>query len=135
MCKFAGPNAPGFRAVSTGIREWVNEAPAIIAARWHVEEQEKAFRMQQDIKERMSPFVSPSSPFITSSYPRRSSDSSSVSTLSLPIPNSHIESAVPRSLIMDTTSFPTVTVGGRILPPEEVQELSDQLYKLCRRSI
>ncbi|KAG6063054.1 hypothetical protein E4U32_001681 [Claviceps aff. humidiphila group G2b] len=136
MCKFASPNAPGFRAVSTDIREWVHEAPAFISARWDAEEQDKAFRMQQDVKERISPFVSPaSSPFVTNPYPRRSSESfiSSISSLSLSTPVSD----VPRSLITDTAEchFPTVTVGGRILPREEVQELSDQLYKLCRRSI
>ncbi|KAG5987336.1 hypothetical protein E4U43_005118 [Claviceps pusilla] len=151
MCKFASPNAPGFRAVSTDIREWVHEAPAIVSARWGVEEQEKAFRMQQDIKERMSPFVSPSSAFLTGPYQRHSIDLSSMSSLcslsslSLSTASSASTSAttspsastcaVPRSLLMDSTSFPTVTVGGRILPPEELQELSDQLYKLCRRSI
>ncbi|KAG5922967.1 hypothetical protein E4U42_005083 [Claviceps africana] len=129
MCKFAGPNAPGFRALSTDIREWVREAPATVAARWLVEEQEKAFRMQQDVHERISPFVSPSPPFVTDPYRRHSADLSSISSLSLP----GSVSAVPRTL-MDST-FPTVTVGGRVLPPEEVQELSDQLYKLCRRSI
>ncbi|KAG6091390.1 hypothetical protein E4U14_001084 [Claviceps sp. LM454 group G7] len=41
MCKFASPNAPGFRAVSTDIREWVHEAPAFISARWDAEEQDK----------------------------------------------------------------------------------------------
>lgn len=57
MCKFASPNAPGYRAVSTDIRQWVDEAPALINVRWEVEEQEKAFRMRQELHERMSPFV------------------------------------------------------------------------------
>ncbi|QPG97978.1 hypothetical protein C2857_007115 [Epichloe festucae Fl1] len=133
MCKFASPNAPGYRAVSTDIRQWVDEAPALINVRWEVEEQEKAFRMRQELHERMSPFVSPSSPFITSSHPRHSSDLSSISSLSLSTP----ASAVPRSLVTDPAmlDFPTVTVGGRVLPPDEMQELSDQLYKLCRKSI
>ncbi|GAB0136668.1 hypothetical protein EsDP_00004962 [Epichloe bromicola] len=132
MCKFASPNAPGYRAVSTDIRQWVDEAPALINVRWEVEEQEKAFRMRQELHERMSPFVSPSSPFITSSHPRHSSDLSSISSLSLSTP----ASAVPRSLVTDPAmlDFPTVTVGGRVLPPDEMQELSDQLYKLCRKS-
>ncbi|KAG5998580.1 hypothetical protein E4U54_002166, partial [Claviceps lovelessii] len=101
--------------------------------------------------------VSPSSALLTGPYQRHSIDLSSMSSLcslsslSLSTASSSSTSssastsattspsastcAVPRSLLMESTSFPTVTVGGRILPPEELQELSDQLYKLCRRSI
>lgn len=58
MCKFASKNAPGFRAVSTDIRQWVQDAPALINVRWEAEEQDKATRMRHEIHERMSPFVS-----------------------------------------------------------------------------
>lgn len=58
MCKFESSSAPGFRAVSTDIRQWVLEAPAFVSMRWEVEEQEMATRMRNEIHERMSPYVS-----------------------------------------------------------------------------
>ncbi|GAO18377.1 hypothetical protein UVI_02009880 [Ustilaginoidea virens] len=58
MCKFASANAPGFRALSTDIRQWVRDAPAFISMRWEAEEQEKASRMRNEVHERISPFVS-----------------------------------------------------------------------------
>lgn len=57
MCKFDSPHAPGFRAVSTDIRQWVIEAPSLIQRRWVAEECERSARMQNEITERMSPFV------------------------------------------------------------------------------
>ncbi|KAJ6783953.1 hypothetical protein PWT90_02136 [Aphanocladium album] len=58
MCKFDSANAPGFRAVSTDIRQWVIDAPGLIQRRWAAEECERSARMQNEITERMSPFVS-----------------------------------------------------------------------------
>lgn len=58
MCKFSSSNAPGYRALSTDIRQWVMDAPDIIDVRWQVEEQERAARMRHEIHERMSPYVS-----------------------------------------------------------------------------
>ncbi|ODA75958.1 hypothetical protein RJ55_08599 [Drechmeria coniospora] len=57
MCKFDSPSAPGFRAISTDIRQWVLDAPAIIAVRWEMEEQERAARIRHELRERMSPYV------------------------------------------------------------------------------
>ncbi len=59
MCKFAGPNAPGFRTLSTDVREWVLEAPAVIEARWKIEDKENDVRMWNEIIERRmaSPMV------------------------------------------------------------------------------
>ncbi|KAK5995602.1 Protein SERAC1-like protein [Cladobotryum mycophilum] len=59
MCKFENAHSPGFGALSTDIRQWVLEAPSFVAMRWQVEEHEKASRMQHEIQERMSPFMSP----------------------------------------------------------------------------
>ncbi|KND89384.1 Protein SERAC1 [Tolypocladium ophioglossoides CBS 100239] len=58
MCKFASASAPGYRALSTDIRQWVLDAPALIAVRWDVEGLERATQMHNEIHERMSPFVS-----------------------------------------------------------------------------
>lgn len=58
MCKFASASAPGFRALSTDIRQWILDAPALIAVRWEVEGLERTARMRNEIHERMSPFVS-----------------------------------------------------------------------------
>lgn len=63
MCKFESANAPGYRTVSTTIRDWVREAPPVIAIRWHVEDEDRLVRAKQDINERMRPFVSQSSPY------------------------------------------------------------------------
>ncbi|UNI17675.1 hypothetical protein JDV02_004001 [Purpureocillium takamizusanense] len=74
MCKFSGPNAPGYRALSTDIRQWVMDAPALIDVRWQVEEQERATRMRHEIHERMSPFMSPCpspAPYAAVAAPRR----------------------------------------------------------------
>lgn len=57
MCKFDGPNAPGYRVVSTDIRQWVLDAPAVVRVRWQIEEEETAARMRSDIQERISPMV------------------------------------------------------------------------------
>ena len=62
MCKFNSVNAPGFRIVSTAIRDWVAEAPGLIRGRWGVEEEERLACARHDIGERMRPIVSCSKP-------------------------------------------------------------------------
>lgn len=57
MCKFDSKNAPGYRTISTAIREWVLDAPDVIATRWRVEEDEKLARAKHEIEERMKPWV------------------------------------------------------------------------------
>lgn len=54
MCKFDSANAPGFRAVSTDIRQWVLDAPSLVSVRWEVEESEIAARMCNELQERFS---------------------------------------------------------------------------------
>lgn len=65
MCKFASASAPGFRALSTDIRQWALDAPSLVAVRWEVEGLERAARMRHEMRERMSPFVS-SAPWASS---------------------------------------------------------------------
>lgn len=57
MCKFDNPNAPGFRALTTDMRQWIIDAPGLIAGRWAVEEDELSARLRHEIHERISPFV------------------------------------------------------------------------------
>ncbi|UKZ76322.1 hypothetical protein TrVFT333_004024 [Trichoderma virens FT-333] len=57
LCKFENANSPGFRALSTDLRQWVLVAPDVIAVRWDMEEQEKAARMKYEVQERMSGWV------------------------------------------------------------------------------
>lgn len=57
MCKFESRNAPGYRTVATAIREWVVDAPDVIATRWRVEEDEKLARAKHEIAERMKPWL------------------------------------------------------------------------------
>ncbi|KAH8888599.1 hypothetical protein GQ53DRAFT_871628 [Thozetella sp. PMI_491] len=56
MCKFDGPNAPGWRTVSTAIREWVADAPQVIQIRWKVEEDDRALRANLESFERLRPY-------------------------------------------------------------------------------
>ena len=58
MCKFESATAPGYRTVSTAIRDWVREAPTVIAIRWRVEDEDRLVRAKQEIEERIRPFVS-----------------------------------------------------------------------------
>jgi hypothetical protein len=58
LCKFASPSAPGFRALSTDIREWIIEAPAVIHGRWKAEEEDANRRMRNEIQEHIFPLVS-----------------------------------------------------------------------------
>lgn len=58
MCKFSSASAPGYRTVSTDIRQWVLEAPAVIQVRWQVEQEETVVKMENEINERISPRVS-----------------------------------------------------------------------------
>lgn len=74
MCKFSSASAPGYRTVSTDIRQWVLDAPAVVQVRWQVEEEETALKMRNELHERMSPLVSPQptvcSPLFTVHQPR-----------------------------------------------------------------
>ncbi|KAM3504886.1 hypothetical protein MY11210_008182, partial [Beauveria gryllotalpidicola] len=54
MCKFASASAPGFRALSTDVRQWVLDAPALIARRWAAEDCERAARVHSEITERVA---------------------------------------------------------------------------------
>ncbi|RYP23166.1 hypothetical protein DL765_001251 [Monosporascus sp. GIB2] len=57
MCKFESKNAPGYRTIVTAIRDWVGEAPDVIATRWRVENEEKLARAKHEIEERMKPWI------------------------------------------------------------------------------
>ncbi|KAI0389259.1 hypothetical protein F5Y17DRAFT_134866 [Xylariaceae sp. FL0594] len=57
MCKFDSKNAPGYRTISTAIREWVRDAPDVITTRWRVEDEEKLARAKHEIEERMKPWI------------------------------------------------------------------------------
>ncbi|KAI1112902.1 hypothetical protein F5Y14DRAFT_463011 [Nemania sp. NC0429] len=57
MCKFENRNAPGYRTIASAIREWVLDAPDVIATRWRVEEDEKLARAKHEIEERMRPWI------------------------------------------------------------------------------
>lgn len=57
MAKFDSDNAPGYRMVSTTLREWVTEAPNVIQVRWGVEDEERQARARNDINEQIRAFV------------------------------------------------------------------------------
>lgn len=60
MCKFGSTSAPGFRTLSTDVREWVIDAPAVIKGRWKIEDEENDVRLWNEINERRmaTPMVS-----------------------------------------------------------------------------
>ncbi|KAI0411562.1 hypothetical protein F5X98DRAFT_357038 [Xylaria grammica] len=57
MCKFDSRNAPGYRTIASAIREWVLDAPDVVATRWRVEEDDKLARAKHEIEERMKPWI------------------------------------------------------------------------------
>ncbi len=57
MSKFESVNGPGYRTLSTALREWVAEAPPVIEVRWGIEEEDRQARAKHDINERQMPFV------------------------------------------------------------------------------
>ncbi|KAF9873583.1 LipA and NB-ARC domain-containing protein [Colletotrichum karsti] len=52
MCKFDDTNAPGYRNVSTAIREWAMEAPVVIQTRWEVEQEQRRSQAHNEAVER-----------------------------------------------------------------------------------
>lgn len=58
MCKFESDHAPGYRTVSTAIREWIADAPDVIPIRWEVEEDQRRVRANLDNFERGRLYVS-----------------------------------------------------------------------------
>lgn len=53
MCKFESQNAPGYRNISTELKQWVIDAPAVIQVRWQVEEEEREARALREARERI----------------------------------------------------------------------------------
>ncbi|CAK7228384.1 hypothetical protein SCUCBS95973_006863 [Sporothrix curviconia] len=58
MCKFDGPNAPGYRTMTTAVQEWVKEAPDVIEVRWRVEEEDSEARTRREMDERLIAYAS-----------------------------------------------------------------------------
>lgn len=58
MCKFGDAHAPGFRALSTDVRQWALDAPAVVARRWEADLDEVRGRVREEMRERIAPFVS-----------------------------------------------------------------------------
>ncbi|EQB47791.1 LipA and NB-ARC domain-containing protein [Colletotrichum gloeosporioides Cg-14] len=77
MCKFPEQHAPGYRNVSTAIRDWVRESPSVIQTRWIVERDDKRVRAQTEAAERTreysgtysTPLISPSDTPSTTAFP------------------------------------------------------------------
>ncbi|EAQ83334.1 hypothetical protein CHGG_09738 [Chaetomium globosum CBS 148.51] len=62
MCKFESENAPGYRTVSTAIREWIADAPEVIPIRWEVEEDQRRVRANLEYFERARQYGAASLP-------------------------------------------------------------------------
>ncbi|KAK0713128.1 hypothetical protein B0T26DRAFT_677503 [Lasiosphaeria miniovina] len=59
MCKFDSDHAPGYRNISTAIREWVADGPNVIPVRWEVEEDDRRLRADLENFERTRPYPCP----------------------------------------------------------------------------
>ncbi|KAK0749820.1 hypothetical protein B0T18DRAFT_389348 [Schizothecium vesticola] len=59
MAKFDGENAPGYRNVSTAIREWIAESTSVIKLRWEVEEEDRRLRASLESYERIRAYNPP----------------------------------------------------------------------------
>ncbi|KAJ4292927.1 hypothetical protein N0V88_005590 [Collariella sp. IMI 366227] len=70
MCKFANDNAPGYRTVSTALREWVADAPTVIPHRWRAEDARRLAKADLEIAERIRLLASAPTP-TTSAAPTR----------------------------------------------------------------
>ncbi|VUC25854.1 unnamed protein product [Clonostachys rosea] len=57
MCKFDNVNAPGFRNISTAIRDWVQEASPVVSQRWIGEHESRRNTARNEIDERMISLV------------------------------------------------------------------------------
>jgi hypothetical protein len=57
MCKFDTINAPGFRNISTAIRDWVHEASLVVSQRWIGEHETRRNTAKNEIDERMISLV------------------------------------------------------------------------------
>ncbi|XP_044724019.1 tetratricopeptide repeat domain-containing protein [Hirsutella rhossiliensis] len=57
ICKFENENTPGYRTISTTIRDWVAEAPPVIEVRWKLEDEDRWAQAQREIDERRMPFT------------------------------------------------------------------------------
>jgi hypothetical protein len=57
MCKFDTINAPGFRNISTAIRDWVHEASLVVSQRWIGEHETRRNTARNEIDERMISLV------------------------------------------------------------------------------
>ncbi|KAK2003034.1 hypothetical protein LX36DRAFT_175858 [Colletotrichum falcatum] len=52
MCKFGSTSAPGYRNVSTAIRDWAEDAQQVIRTRWEIEIDDRKARAQSEAAER-----------------------------------------------------------------------------------
>ncbi|KZZ94219.1 LipA and NB-ARC domain protein [Moelleriella libera RCEF 2490] len=130
MCKFASPHAPGFRTMVTDIRQWLLDAPAVVAVRWAFEDREKRARALGDALEcisplflpRASPSRLPSAALTPDSIAPTMFSLSNISALSLSTPHATAP-RVARPASPDAMSL-------RSEASTLVDEIVDQLYKL-----
>ncbi|KAH6686621.1 hypothetical protein F5X68DRAFT_275963 [Plectosphaerella plurivora] len=60
MCRFDSPTAPGYFAVSTGLRDWVLAAPTVIQKRWEFERDQRWRSLCLQVTERFMEMEAPS---------------------------------------------------------------------------
>ncbi|KAL8341906.1 hypothetical protein RB601_005287 [Gaeumannomyces tritici] len=61
MCKYDSADAPGYRIVSTTLRDWVAEAAPFVEMRWKVEEEDRRMKTVNQMHEMGMPYM-PTSP-------------------------------------------------------------------------
>ncbi|KAK2034338.1 lipa and NB-ARC domain-containing protein [Colletotrichum zoysiae] len=124
MCKFNSPSAPGYRNVSTAIRNWAEEAPPVIRTRWEIETDDRRARAQSEAAERTH---------LGNIFPTQaSSPTATAGTIGYSPPASMRESYTPRPIFVHPDRFrPNSFFKGR---REELRGLHKVLTDAKRRS-
>ncbi|KAK4148919.1 hypothetical protein C8A00DRAFT_38494, partial [Chaetomidium leptoderma] len=105
MCKFESTNAPGYRTVSTAIREWIADAPNVIPIRWEVEEDQRRVRANLDNFERARLYQG--SALVSSGHPQAiaAQDSNGIAAHpQLPYSLAEAPRSISAPLLADTTT-------------------------------
>lgn len=114
MCKFSSANAPGFNAISTDIRLWVQEAPVLIQRRWATEDHDHSARLQNQFKENMCPFANSSPPPAYTSRPATAEETLAAKKDKKPMKHSR--------------SLPASPINSNPPPPYTVRPITTEPY-------
>ncbi|KAL2129475.1 hypothetical protein VTI74DRAFT_7684 [Chaetomium olivicolor] len=111
MCKFGSENAPGYRTVSTALREWVADAPNVIPLRWRDEDKRRLAKANLEFTERLQ--------HLHGSGAASASDPQLIGTLLIPAGNGWYRAWSPQGQVLrvvevEQESYPIAAEDGNI---------------------